>query len=354
MEIKQNIKQNLHLVVGGVAAGLALTLPRRSNWRLPLTTVATLELGQGLLKKYKPSPSAAPSEIDDVAAPENSYSGVVDGINMRWEEHGDNSTGSIPVVMVHGIPTHPRLWRYIIPKVARPGIQCFAWELVGFGWSMEEGLHRDISVAKQAEYLYSWLQHKGITRAVFVGHDLGGGVLQQLLTHHPELCAGLTLVDCIAYKNWPVTLVRLARSMNAVIDKIPAPLLKPVLLAGFMNLGHDSAQRRWNSFELHWQPYARSVGPKAFAHQLRNLNSDDTAAVADQLPNIQAPAHVVWGDADPLGMSSAEKLATALHAPLTRIPNGRHFTPEDHPKEVATAINAVLGQVKIIASDSPR
>lgn len=342
MEIKQSLKDNLHLLVGGVAAGLALALPRRNNWKQPLATVAALELGQALLK-YKRY--IKPTDVSDVAAPEISRSGVVDGIMMRWEEHGDNAPGHNPIIMVHGIPTHPRLWRYVIPKITRQGVKCYAWELVGFGWSMEEGLYRNISVAKQAEYLYAWLQSKGISRAVFVGHDLGGGVLQQLLTKHPELCMGLTLVDCIAYRNWPVTLVKLARSMNAIIEKIPAPLLMPVLLAGFMNLGHDSAQRRWHSFKLHWRPYARTIGPKAFAHQLRNLNSDDTAAVAEQLQNIKAPAHVVWGEFDPLGMSSGEQLANDLRAPLTRLPQGRHFTPEDHPQEVAAAINTVLMQV---------
>ncbi|PRY10896.1 pimeloyl-ACP methyl ester carboxylesterase [Pontibacter ummariensis] len=344
MEIKQTLKQNLHLFVGGAAAGLAMALPRNNSWKLPLTTIATLELGQGLLK-YKSSLQVPAADTDDVAAPENSYTDVVGDITMRWEEHGDSAPGSLPVVLVHGIPTHPRLWRYVIPKVAREGIRCYAWELVGFGWSMEEGLERDISVAKQAEYLYAWLLHKGITQAVFVGHDLGGGVLQRLLSQHPELCMGLTLVDCVAYRNWPVKLVQIARAMSSLIEKLPAPLLKPLYLAGVINLGHDNAKRRWSSYALHWQPYARSVGPKAFAHQLRNLDSDDTAELVGQLANIVAPAHVVWGDADPLGMTSGEQLATDLGAPLTRIPGGRHFTPEDHPTEVAAAVNSILKQV---------
>ena len=71
----------------------------------------------------------------------------VDGIRMRWEEQGEGR----PVVFVRGIPTSPRLWRHVIPQVR--GARCMAWEMVGYGASIEEGRERDISVAKQADYL---------------------------------------------------------------------------------------------------------------------------------------------------------------------------------------------------------
>ncbi len=37
----------------------------------------------------------------------------VAGILMRWVEHGDG----FPVVLVHGIPTTPALWRSVMPRV---------------------------------------------------------------------------------------------------------------------------------------------------------------------------------------------------------------------------------------------
>jgi len=342
MDAKVFLKENIHFLVGAAATGVALALPRRSIWKLPLVTVAGLEFSQVLLKSKF---SAMPEGNDDAVVPETTYSAMVDGIEMRWEEHGDRRENSIPVVMLHGIPTNPRLWRYVIPKVARNGVRCFAWELVGFGQSMSEGLGRDISVARQANYLYAWLRHQDITQAVFVGHDLGGGVIQQLLVQHAALGQGLMLVDCVAYENWPVTAVRLARSINGFIEKLPPALVKPFFLAGLLNLGHDNGVRRLESMRLHWKPYARSLGPKAFANQLRNLNAGDTLAVAGKLAGISVPARVVWGEADALGLVSGERLAAELGAPIIRIPGGRHFTPEDHPKIVAAAINAVLEEV---------
>ena len=68
----------------------------------------------------------------------------VGGVRMRWEERGEGQ----PVVFVHGIPTSPRLWRRVIPKVN--GARCLAWEMVGYGASIPESEGRDISVGQQA------------------------------------------------------------------------------------------------------------------------------------------------------------------------------------------------------------
>jgi pimeloyl-ACP methyl ester carboxylesterase len=63
---------------------------------------------------------------DETAAPELVHSAVVDGVVMRWEEHGGGGRDAVPVVMVHGIPTNPRIWRYVIPRVTGAGVRCLA------------------------------------------------------------------------------------------------------------------------------------------------------------------------------------------------------------------------------------
>lgn len=50
--------------------------------------------------------------------------------------------------------------------------------------SIPEGERRDISVHRQTDYLLVWLGGIGVERALFVGHDLGGGVLQTAATRH--------------------------------------------------------------------------------------------------------------------------------------------------------------------------
>ncbi len=102
---------------------------------------------------------------------------------MSWIEQGEG----IPVVLVHGIPTSPELWRNVVPLLR--GVRVLAWEMVGYGLSIAEGRSRDISVGQQAYYLASWMQHLGIKKAILAGHDVGGGVVQIVAVRQPELAA---------------------------------------------------------------------------------------------------------------------------------------------------------------------
>lgn len=56
-----------------------------------------------------------------------------------------------------------------------------------------------------------------------------------------------------------------------------------------------------------------------------------------------APARVVWGVADRFQkLEYGERLAHDLGTQVIRIPGGKHFTPEDHPRAVADPINSLL------------
>ena len=341
-------RNNTHFVLGAVAAGLALALPRSSAWQKPLAAAAAFEFGMALLRAPHPVDHLE-EDADEAVAPELTRSAMIDGVLMRWEEHGGGKGDDVPVVMVHGIPTNPRIWRYIIPRLMSGGVRCLAWEQVGFGWSLGEGLGRDISIPRQADYLRSWLRHLGIRRAVFVGHDVGGGVLQALLTTDPELFAGLVLADCVAYDNWPVPMVRQAQAMRGLIARLPPALIKPIFLAALNNLGHDNPSRRPSrrkiSAALLWEPYARPVGPPGLANQLRHMSAYDTLRIGSRLRRLDVPARVVRGEEDPLGEWSGALLADTLGARMRRIPGASHFTPEDHPDIIAKEIQSVLRQV---------
>jgi pimeloyl-ACP methyl ester carboxylesterase len=263
---------------------------------------------------------------------------TVDGIPMRWEEAGEGP----PVVFVHGIPTSPALWRRVVPLVA--GARCLAWEMVGYGRSIAAGAGRDISVARQADHIQAWLDAIGVDQAVLVGHDLGGGVVQIAAMHRPGRCAGIVLVNSICYDSWPIPSVKAMRVGGAVVERLPAALFRPVF-AGFLRMGHDDAAVARESIDMHWASYAEAGGPVGFVRQIQALRTEDTLAVADGLPGLEAPARVVWGAADRFQkVRYGERLATNLGAPLTRLEGARHFVPEDHPQAVAEAVNAVLAE----------
>lgn len=257
-------------------------------------------------------------------------------LTMRWEEDGDG----MPLVLIHGIPTTPRLWRHVVPQIK--GARCLAWEMVGYGASIPEAQEREIGVAKQADYLLTWMDELGIERAVLGGHDLGGGVAQILAVRHPERCAGLFLTNAIGYDSWPIPSVKLMRAMGGMVRRLPNTVFEHVY-ATFIRAAHDNRERADESIHEHWPFYAEHGGAAALIRQVDSLNVQDTLAVADQLPKLNMPARLAWGAADPFQkIRYGERFAQDLDAPLRRIEGGKHFTPEDHPEVVAEELNDLI------------
>lgn len=257
---------------------------------------------------------------------------------MRWLESGEG----FPVVFVHGIPTGPALWRGVVPRVQ--GARCLAFGMVGYADSIPAGEGRDISVARQADYLLGWLEALDIDRAVLVGHDLGGGVAQIAAVRAPERCAGLVLTNAIGYDSWPIPSVKALRATAPGLRRLPAATVYAVMATLFLR-GHDQLSVARESLAVHWPPYARHDGAAALARQVIALDVEDTLAVADQLSDLDVPTHLVWGEADQFQpVRYGERFAADLDGELHRIPGGKHFVPEDHPEEVARAVDRAVAQ----------
>lgn len=259
-------------------------------------------------------------------------SAIVSGIKMSWTEVGEG----LPVVLVHGIPTSPELWRKVIPLLY--GVRSLAWEMVGYGHSIAEGRDRDISVAGQAKYLTAWMHHLEIVKAVLVGHDLGGGVIQIAAVRHPELCRGLFLTNSIGYDSWPIPSVMALKASASLMKHLPRPLFK-LLVMSLLYRGHQSRSEAMEAYRLHIAPYLAQDGAGALIRQISDLRTQDTLAVAADLPQLGVPARIAWGEDDQFQkIEFGERFARDLSAPLRRIPHGKHFTPEDHPAIIAEEI----------------
>lgn len=265
-----------------------------------------------------------------------SHTADINGIPMRWEEQGEG----MPLVLIHGIPTSPALWRHMVPRIS--GARCLAFEMIGYGESIPAGIGRDISVGRQADYLVSWLRELGIERAIFAGHDLGGGVAQIAAVRHPELCAGLFLTNAIGYDSWPIPSVKAMRTMAPITRRLPKSAGKQIVHT-LLYRGHDDKAQAPDALNTHWAPYAKDGGTEALVRQMQSLNVQDTLTVADELAHLHVPTRIVW-DADDQFQKLAygERFARDLEAPLYRIEGGKHFTPEDHPDILAQEINQLV------------
>lgn len=270
----------------------------------------------------------------------NNKTATIEGIPMRWLEQGEG----MPVVLIHGIPTSPALWRKVMPLMR--DTRCLAFEMVGYGDSIPAGVDRDISVSRQADYVAAWMRHLGIEGAILAGHDLGGGVAQIVAVRYPELCAGLFLTNSIGYDSWPIPSVQALQASAPLVSHLPDTAGKQILRL-LMYRGHEDSALVRESLELHWLPYGKHGGAASLIRQVQALDVNDTLSVADSLPGLGIPACIVWGAADPFQkIEYGERLARDLGAPLYRIEGGLHFTPEDHPEEIAEHLLALVEQVR--------
>lgn len=264
----------------------------------------------------------------------------VDGIQMSWEEAGEG----IPVILLHGIPTSPALWRFVTPHLS--GVRVLAWEMVGYGHSMREGRGRDISVGRQAEYLVQWMRKLSIEKAIFVGHDLGGGVAQIAAVRHPQMCAGLFLTNAVGYDSWPIPSVSAMKASAPLARHMPDAVFK-ALLSSLFYRGHDDPAKAKNAYRTHIPLYLAERGAASLIAQVEQLHVADTVTIADQLPTLRVPARIVWGASDQFQkLEYGRRFARDLGAPLLTIKGGKHFAPEDHPVLIAQEILALVQEVR--------
>jgi pimeloyl-ACP methyl ester carboxylesterase len=98
---------------------------------------------------------------------------TVRGVRIGYVDEGHGA----PLLLVHGWPETMRIWWRNIAPLAAAGFRVIAPDLRGFGASdvAADGFH---DVPSHSRDLAALLDHLGLARAVLVGGDLGGAVLQ--------------------------------------------------------------------------------------------------------------------------------------------------------------------------------
>jgi pimeloyl-ACP methyl ester carboxylesterase len=140
------------------------------------------EPAQGLGNADTPAAPAGP--------PERSLTHVdVEGVAIHVEDVGEGDTA---LVFVHGWMCDARVWRHQVPALHELG-RLVALDLPGHGRSDKP--ERAESLVSQADDVAGALRALGVRRAVVVGHSNGSGVLLNLARRHPDLVAGLVIVE---------------------------------------------------------------------------------------------------------------------------------------------------------------
>ncbi|WP_372660347.1 alpha/beta fold hydrolase [Amycolatopsis kentuckyensis] len=218
---------------------------------------------------------------------------------------------------------------------ADPGVRVLQHDRPGTGTSTEDG-----SLAGAAAHLGAFLERLDVGPVVVVGQSLGGAVAVLLARAHPELVAGLVLLDPT-----PVNDARLCariERMTRVLGRLSAvPGLRTLLSKGFRaaalrgarDLRPDCAAALRRTADLDIPTLARAVDGLA-----------EVSLRESELPRI--PAVVVTADRKPghAVRRAHERLAAAFGGRLVSWPGATHSVHLDHPDEVLATVREVVAR----------
>ncbi len=237
-----------------------------------------------------------------------------------------------PLVLLHGFPLDSRMWTTVIGEL--PELPVIAVDLPGFGKASDAetpgGLEGFADALAQA------LADEGVQRAVVAGLSMGGYVAMALAQSHPQMLAGIGLLDTKASADAPEARAnRLDVAQRALGDEgaaVVAPMIEALV-------GPTTAAHR-PEVVAQLREWLAQAPPAGIARAQRAMAARvDRHAVLERLGSRQLPALVLRGSEDALATGDDhQKMAQALGTDVVSIEGAGHMSALEDPVPVAAAL----------------
>ncbi|MDQ3984923.1 MAG: alpha/beta hydrolase, partial [Actinomycetota bacterium] len=203
-----------------------------------------------------------------------------------------------------------------------PDYRCVSWDARGHGETETEGSY---SFWDQADDLIALMDHLSIDRAVLTGMSQGGYISLRATLKAPERAGGLFLIDSQAGTEPEHLVPGYEMMLERWLTGGPTPELAEAVAAIIIS---PADHEPWVSKMM--------KRPAEYPRDPMNclLNRDD---ITDRLPEIEAPALVVYGTADPtIPPERFEQLCEGLARceGLVAVEGGGHAANLSHPERV--------------------
>lgn len=113
------------------------------------------------------------------------------GIRMAVYEQGEG----VPVVLCHGFPELAFSWRHQVKALSEAGFRAIAPDQRGYGLTDRPDDNDAYGIQYLCDDMAGMLDALAIEKAVFCGHDWGGGVVWTMPRLHPDRCLGIIGVN---------------------------------------------------------------------------------------------------------------------------------------------------------------
>jgi pimeloyl-ACP methyl ester carboxylesterase len=119
--------------------------------------------------------------------------GLENGVELAVQKTGN---GPIPVVLVHGYSLSLMTWDKVVPLFPADRYTTYAYDLRGFGDSSKPA--DGYNYRQHAEDLHELLKSLKLTRAVIIGHSIGGQIAQEFVIRYPSEVLALVTSGSLA------------------------------------------------------------------------------------------------------------------------------------------------------------
>ena len=248
-----------------------------------------------------------------------------------------------PLVFVHGLGANATHWELVARELV-DSHRVAGLDLVGLGWSRKPDVRYTIDLLR--DHLLSFVEERGIRRATFVGHSMGGAVVLAAALERPELVDGLVLIGAAGVAPLP-------RWM-----RLAAPIaLNRAFLFPFLGLGAEFILRNVFVDSPEENPHVRWFYESALHDNPARTNLFDFARVSESLcadilerdysprfASLTIPVLAIWGEADKLATVGPvlKRLRRLRRLRTVMMPRTGHMPMVERPEETLFHIERFL------------
>jgi pimeloyl-ACP methyl ester carboxylesterase len=242
----------------------------------------------------------------------------------------------LPVVFLHGVPTHSYTWRGIMANLAEKGFNSIAPDWIGCGSSSKPN-QRDFAYTPDAYVaaLNELIAALKLAKFYLVVQGFLGSVGIQYALRNPST------VEKVVILNAPMTInAKLPWKMQQWAIPIVGDMLTQDPLQVDKTLeGGSGFVIEEKHLDIHRKPFltTSAVGRSLMAI-IKNLQlTKATTEITQGLKATTIPTLVLWGEGDPwLDVSEIETLAKSNSAiAIIKLAEAKHYPQEHWPKEIS-------------------
>jgi pimeloyl-ACP methyl ester carboxylesterase len=256
----------------------------------------------------------------------------VDGTPTSYLTAGD---GGPLVLLLHGT-YWSRVWQPVLEDLALGGLRPVAVDLPGFGRSGGEPTPAEATVPALAQWVVRFVRALGeADKPVLLGgHDIGGGIAQQLFVGGSLDIPRLALMNGVMYDSWPAPTVLRFRDPAVAAATTPSDILAARRQSVIAALARPASEAEIAEYLDPW------TDPRVARSWLSLAVAADNRYTMDLVPALKAstkPKLLIWGEDDGFQkVEFAERFAAEIpNTRLVRIPAAGHIPTENDAPTIA-------------------